>query len=128
LIRRFVLAAPALGLAVAACSLGLDASLVNHGDAAPPGDDGGTAEGGTTDGAADGPVTPRAGACTTDADCKLTNACIKGARCDTSIHLCAYDVCTVATCQSSACDPMAKTCSVASSGMRVRQPLAACAK
>jgi hypothetical protein len=39
---------------------------------------------------------------------------VKAARCDTTTHLCAYDVCPVTACQSAACDTSSFACSVPS--------------
>ena len=119
--RLFVaIAIPSLAcvaIIAAGCSLGLDASLINGGG------DGGAAGDGSHDdveGGGDGSgdhstQPPPAGSCNQDSDCKNASACVKATHCDLAIHLCGFDVCPVAACQSAACDTMANMCSVPAS-------------
>ena len=104
--------AAAVTAGVASCSLGLDETLIDAGSDAAfgsdvatgdgetilPGGDGGTSDGG-------GPI-----ACTSDAPCTSTNACLKG-HCDLGRHVCVFDVCRAAcaagSCVANACGPEA---------------------
>ena len=104
----------------AGCSLGLDPTLIGATDGSMNMSD---APGGDTEAATDGPpsdggIVIPAGECQTDADCakEATNAgaCIPmgGAKCDTTFHVCLFDVCKTGPCMAAICDQTMKTCSV----------------
>jgi hypothetical protein len=106
------------GGALVACSLGLDPALMTEhalgtappspspqADAAP--DDDVQLPDGATDGAG-------GTACSSDADCEANSpggSCVTSARCDTTWHLCMYDVCDVGACAVSGCNLLSQQCS-----------------
>jgi hypothetical protein len=104
-------AASALGLA--SCSLGLDEGLI--GKVAPEAgaadvivtDTSPIPEGG--DGALP-PLSPEAGICATDQDCKAATGCLT-AKCDVPRKACVYQVCRQPACNSAACDLPTAKCS-----------------
>jgi hypothetical protein len=103
-------AASALGLA--SCSLGLDEGLI--GKVAPEAAaadvvvaDTSVAEGG--DGALP-PLSPEAGICATDQDCKGATGCLT-AKCDVPRKACVFQVCRQPACNSAACDLPTSKCS-----------------
>jgi hypothetical protein len=56
---------------------------------------------------------PDGGPCTKDSDCMVAgNACISGAKCDTDLHICVFDVCNVGACKAAVCDTSSTTCTV----------------
>lgn len=116
-----ILAAAAQSLAAFGCSLGLDASLIGKDasadgagitDSGPIGDADAkvTSHADGADGVADVTVGGDGGACTTDADCMAAaaagGACVSGATCDPTWHVCMLQVCaTGSTCKAEACQP-----------------------
>ena len=98
-------------LALASCSLGLDEGLIGQ-KADGGGTDTSTAadtfapEGG--DGALP-PISPEAGICTKDSDCKGTGGCLT-AKCDVPRKACVLQVCRTAACSSATCDIPTSKC------------------
>jgi hypothetical protein len=108
-----VLSACVLGgvtLGLASCSLGLDEALIGQVTEGGAGDvvqnDSPVAEGG--DGALP-PLTPEAGICTKDEDCKGAAGCLE-AKCDVPRKACVFEVCRQPACNSGVCDVAATTC------------------
>src|SRR5262249_18095301 len=100
------------GLAViVSCSLDLDESLIDKTRDANFIDlDGTLPDGAPIDGSTDG-LSSNGGfvqACTTDADCKTSDGCLKG-KCDLPRKTCAYEVCRSA-CGAGVCDQQNHTC------------------
>jgi hypothetical protein len=96
---------------VVSCSLGLDESLIGQVDAGTGDDSPANDVNQPKDTGSDGPppITPEAGVCTTDTDCKATtDGCLK-AHCDTPRKACVFDVCKPAACQTSTCDTSTST-------------------
>ena len=94
---------------LASCSLGLDEALIGQveggaGDAVQA--DTAVAEGG--DGALP-PLSPEAGICSKDEDCKGTAGCLT-AKCDVSRKACVFQVCRQPACNSGVCDMAAAKC------------------
>lgn len=108
-----VLTACVLGgttVGLASCSLGLDESLIGQtvegGAADVQQPDTAVAEGG--DGALP-PLSPEAGICTKDEDCKGTAGCLT-ARCDLPRKACVFEVCREPACNSGVCDVAGAKC------------------
>ncbi len=122
--RRIALALAAFvatsSIVAAGCSLGLDSSLIGKGvdgggggdDASAPVEAGG--DGAKSEASVDGATAILPGDCTTDADCSSTNACVKSTKCDTTNHVCVFDVCPVAACMAAVCDGNTMSCSAPS--------------
>jgi hypothetical protein len=97
-------------IALASCSLGLDETLLDRAVEAGLADvqpaDTFVPEGG--DGALP-PITPEAGVCTKDDDCKGTMGCLT-AKCDLPRKACVLQVCRQPACNSASCDTAAMKC------------------
>lgn len=97
--------------ALASCSLDLDEALVDRDKDGGQPFDSGNPNGPPNDGGVDTgiPVGPDATACTNDAPCTTTHACLKG-KCDLSRKSCTYDLCKTGACTTGACDQSKPVC------------------